>query len=142
MFNTLAYYNTVLHRSFTAYTAEQLGQVGLPFGLLFPIIYVGKHPGCTQAQLTKALGLDWGYSQRCVVKLTEEGFLRRNKQGRAYHLSLLPRGEEAFALGHQVFFDWDRQALARLTEDEQGQLLQLLTKMVGHSPQDERKKEI
>lgn len=90
MFNTLAYYNTVLYRSFTAYTAEQLGQVGLPFGLLFPIIYVGKHPGCTQAQLTKALGLDWGYSQRCVVKLTEEGFLRRNKQGRAYHYPCCP----------------------------------------------------
>lgn len=104
MFHTLAYYNTVLHRAFTAYTAERLGQVGLPFGLLFPVIYVGKHPGCTQAELTKALGLDWGYSQRCVVKLTEESFLRREKQGRAYHLSLLPRGEEAFALGHQVFF--------------------------------------
>lgn len=142
MFNTLAYYNTVLHRSFTAYTAEQLGQVGLPFGLLFPIIYVGKHPGCTQAQLTKALGLDWGYSQRCVVKLTEEGFLRREKQGRAYHLSLLPRGEEAFALGHQVFFDWDRQALAALTGDEQTQLLQMLTKIAGRGPSDERKEKV
>ena len=42
-------------------------------------------------------------------------------------------------MGHQVFFDWDRQALAALTGDEQTQLLHLLTKIAGHGPSDERK---
>ena len=71
MFDTLSYYATVFHRSFTAYTTRRLGQLGLTFGSLFPVLYVGKHPGCTQAELTAALGLDWGYScllytSRCV----------------------------------------------------------------------------
>ena len=88
MFQTLAYYATVFHRSFTAYTTQQLQQLGLNFGSLFLIIYVGKHPDCTQAQLTQALGLDWGYSQRSVTKLVEENFLIREKSGRAYHLNL------------------------------------------------------
>ena len=51
MFQTLAYYATVFHRSFTAYTSRHLQALGLNFGSLFPVIYVGKHPGCTQAQL-------------------------------------------------------------------------------------------
>lgn len=128
MFQTLAYYATVFHRSFTAYTTQQLQQLGLNFGSLFPVIYVGKHPGCTQAELTAALGLDWGYSQRTVTKLVEEGFLTREKSGRAYHLDLSPKGQQAFQVSHQVFFDWDQQALTALDENEREQLFALLAK--------------
>lgn len=128
MFQTLAYYATVFHRSFTAYTTQRLQQLGLNFGSLFPVIYVGKHPGCTQAELTAALGLDWGYSQRTVTKLVEEGFLTREKSGRAYHLDLSPKGQQAFRVSHQVFFDWDQQALTALDENEREQLFALLAK--------------
>ena len=130
MFQTLAYYATVFHRSFTAYTTQQLQKLGLNFGSLFPVIYVGKHPDCTQAELTAALGLDWGYSQRCVTKLGEEGFLTREKSGRAYHLALSPKGQQAFQVSHQVFFDWDKQALAALDESEREQLFTLLAKVM------------
>ncbi len=129
MFQTLAYYATVFHRSFTAYTTQQLQQLGLNFGSLFLIVYVGKHPDCTQAQLTQALGLDWGYSQRSVTKLVEENFLIREKSGRAYHLNLSSKGQEAFQISHQVFFDWDRQMLEELTEEEQTQLFAILEKV-------------
>lgn len=129
MFQTLAYYATVFHRSFTAYTTRRLQQLGLNFGSLFPVIYVGKHPGCTQAELTAALGLDWGYSQRCVTKLVEEGFLTREKSGRAYHLDLSPKGQQAFQVSHQVFFDWDKEVLAALDTEEREQLFSLLAKV-------------
>lgn len=131
MFDTLAYYATVFHRSFTAYTTQRLGQLGLTFGSLFPVLYVGKHPGCTQAELTAALGLDWGYSQRSITHLVEAGFLTREKVGRAYRLNLSQRGQEAFAVSHQVFFDWDKETLSPLTADEQRQLLALLAKVTG-----------
>ena len=128
MFQTLAYYSTVFHRSFTAYTTRRLQQLGLNFGSLFPVIYVGKHPGCTQSELTETLGLDWGYSQRSITRLVEEGFLTREKSGRAYHLDLSPKGQEAFQVSHQVFFDWDKQALAALDGAEREQLFALLAK--------------
>ncbi|WP_294449131.1 bilirubin utilization transcriptional regulator BilQ [uncultured Gemmiger sp.] len=128
MFQTLAYYATVFHRSFVAYTTQRLQALGLSFGSLFPVIYVGKHPGCTQAELTAALHLDWGYSQRCVTKLVEDGFLTRKKSGRAYHLDLSEKGREAFAVSHQVFFDWDQETLSRLSDAEQQQLFSLLAK--------------
>lgn len=128
MFQTLAYYATVFHRSFVAYTTQRLQALGLSFGSLFPVIYVGKHPGCTQAELTAALHLDWGYSQRCITKLVEDGFLTREKSGRAYHLDLSEKGREAFTISHQVFFDWDQEALSRLSDAEQQQLFSLLAK--------------
>ena len=129
MFTTLAYRITRLHRSFTGYTTRRLGQLGLNFGSLFPVIYVGKHPGCTQAELTGALGLDWGYSQRVIAKLVRDGFLTKEKSGRAYHLNLSPRGEEAFQVSHQVFFDWDEQALSALSPAERDTLFFLLAKI-------------
>ena len=107
MFQTLAYYATVFHRSFTAYTSRHLQALGLNFGSLFPVIYVGKHPGCTQAQLT------------------------REKSGRAYHLDLSPKGQQAFQVSHQVFFDWDEAALAPLDQKEREQLFALLAKVSG-----------
>ena len=81
---TLSYYSTIFYRSFAAFTGEQLQAVGLNFGLLFFVIYVGKHPGCSPSELTKALHLDWGYSQRSLNKLAEDGFLSREKHGRSY----------------------------------------------------------
>ena len=79
MFNTLAYYSSVLYRDFTAYTSEKLEKMGLHFGLLFFLIYVGKHPGATPSDLTQTLHLDWGHSQRCITKLVDSGSSPRKR---------------------------------------------------------------
>ncbi|WP_419170193.1 bilirubin utilization transcriptional regulator BilQ [Negativibacillus massiliensis] len=129
MFQTLAYYATAFHRSFVNYTTAKLQTLGLNFGSLFLVIYVGKHPGCTQTQLTSDLNLDWGYSQRSVTKLVEEGFLTREKSGRCYHLNLSDKGQQAFEVSHQVFFDWDEQVLSALSLQEREQLFTLLAKV-------------
>ena len=128
MFQTLAYYATAFHRSFVNYTTAKLQTLGLNFGSLFLVIYVGKHPGCTQTQLTSDLNLDWGDSQRSVTKLVEKGFLTREKSGRCYHLNLSDKGQQAFEVSHQVFFDWDEQVLSALSLQEREQLFTLLAK--------------
>lgn len=125
---TVSSYVTELHKEFAAYTTQRLQELRLSFGLMYFVIYVGKHPGCSPAELTKALRMDWGHSQRSLNKLVEEGFLTREKTGRSARLDLTPAGEQAFAVGHQVFFDWDAQKLDGLTAAERKQLLQLLQK--------------
>lgn len=131
MFGTLAYYSSVFYRDFTAYTSEKLEKLGLHFGLLFFLIYVGKHPGATPSDLTETLHLDWGHSQRCITKLVDSGFLTKEKAGRRYQLHLTEKGQEAFAVSHQVFFDWDAQHLAGLTPEEKDTLFALLRKVRG-----------
>ena len=132
MQETLSYYASRFYRDFSAYTSRRLQELGLNFGALFLVLYVGRHPDCTQAQLTQALGLDWGYSQRSVAHLVEGGFMTREKSGRAYHLALSDKGQQAFSVSHQVFLDWDEQILAPLTGEERQQLLALLAKAAGN----------
>ncbi len=74
---TLSYYITMLYRSFADFTGDKLQEVGLNFGLLFFIVYIGKKPNCTPSELTKALSLDWGHSQRCINRLTDDGFITK-----------------------------------------------------------------
>ena len=128
MLQTVAYDATAFNRISVNYTTAKLQTLGLNFGSLFLVIYVGKHPGCTQTQLTSDLNLDWGYSQRSVTKLVEEGFLTREKSGRCYHLNLSDKGQQAFEVSHQVFFDWDEQVLSALSLQEREQLFTLLAK--------------
>ena len=96
-----------LHRRFAAYTTQRLQELGLSFGMMYFIIYVGKHPGCTPSELTQRLHLDWGHSQRSLTKLAEDGFLTKEKSGRSYHLELTEKGRTAFAACHRVFYGWD-----------------------------------
>lgn len=128
MFGTFSFYSSVFYRGFVAYTTRQLQTLGLNFSSLFPVLYVGKHPGCSPSLLTQTLGLDWGYSQRSIAKLVEDGFLTKEKSGRTYRLDLTEKGQQAFSVSHQVFFDWDKQVLAPLTQEERQQLLALLAK--------------
>lgn len=129
MFNTLAYKLSVLYKDFYAYASARLHPFGLHNGWIFFMLYVGKHPGCAPAELTKALHVDWGYSQRCITKMVEEGFITKEKSGRSYHLNLTLKGQQVYQESHQLFFDWDGQRLAALSADERTTLFQLLQKI-------------
>ena len=130
MFRTLSYYSSIFYKDFVNYTSQELQTLGLNYGSLFFLIYIGKNPDCTPSELTKALQVDWGHSQRSITKLEESGFLTREKSDRSYHLNLTPQGLEAFQLSHQVFFDWDEANLQCLTDTEYKELLKLLQKVV------------
>mgnify|MGYP003249713632 CR=1 FL=1 len=117
----LSYYIAMLYRSFADFTGGKLQEVGLNFGLLFFIVYIGKKPNCTPSELTKALSLDWGHSQRCINRLTDDGFITE-------------RGQEAFEAAHRIFFDWDDRFMTNLTAKEKEQLLALLEKATERIP--------
>ena len=52
------------------------------------------------------------------------------------------KGQQAFAASHQVFFDWDKEALSNLTPDERDQLMNLLYKALAAAPGPVRCKNI
>lgn len=131
---TLSYYITMLYRSFAGFTGDKLQEVGLNFGLLFFIVYIGKRPNCTPSELTKELSLDWGHSQRCINRLVDDGLITKEKNGRHYMLNLTERGQQAFTIAHQVFFDWDAAFMTGLTPKEKAQLLALLEKAAERIP--------
>ena len=137
----LSYYITMLYRSFADFTGDKLQEVGLNFGLLFFIVYIGKKPNCTPSELTKALSVDWGHSQRCINRLTDDGFITKEKSGRHYLLNLTERGQAAFEAAHRIFFDWDDRFMTNLTAKEKEQLLALLEKATERIPHHVRNDE-
>lgn len=127
--NTVSFYVTLLYKSFYAFTSDVLKQDGVNFGLLFFVVYIGKHPGCTPSSLTKDLGMDWGHSQRSIQRLEEQGMITKEKHGRCYVLHLTEHGTHVFEKAHQVFYDWDDTVLKNLNQDEKQQFTGLLQKI-------------
>lgn len=132
----LSGYATWFYKDFAAYTASRLQEVGLNFGFLYQILYVGKHPDCSQGELKEALKMDWGYCQRSVERLVKDGFLKKEKSegDRNWHLRLSEKGEQAFEISRRTFEEWDQKKLAGLSPDEKESLFALLRK-IGSAPQ-------
>lgn len=134
MIPSLAYHIAWLNRDFVAYCSARLRQMGLTVGLLYFVLYVGKHPGCSPGQLAQALHMDGGHAARCLTKLEQGGFLSQQphpQDRRAHILQLTPAGQRAFEASHQLFYDWDAQALAGLEPAQRLQLLELLQSLAA-----------
>lgn len=133
MEHTLSYLTTILYKDFLGYTSKKLEQFHLNYGSLPFILFVGKHPGCTPAQLTNTLHFDWGYSQRSITKLVQQEFITKEKSrlsGRGYQLNLTDKGKQAFEMSHHVFLSWDGEKMADLSLEEKDQLLTILKKLI------------
>ncbi len=131
MKETLAFQIVVLYREFISYTTKELKTLGLSFGQVPLIVYTGKHPGCMQADLTKALHLDWGYSQRSIAKLVETGFMTKvyNEEKSCNCLDLTESGKQAFDVCHSVFYSWDEIKMNDLPDEEKDAVMALLRKI-------------
>lgn len=130
MVNSLACYVMVLRRQFTDYCNQRLHKMGLSQGLLFFILYVGKHPGCSPKELAGSLRMDTGHVTRSLVKLEQAGFLRQesnSRDRRSRLLCLTDKGKEAFRVSHEVFSDWDCEVMKALGQEERHLLLRLLS---------------
>lgn len=132
MTETLSYHITYLHRDFSRFCDEKLKELGLTRGLLFFILYVGRHPDCSPKALGEALHMDAGHAARSIAKLEEGGFLSQEQNPgdrRAHLLRLTEEGEAAFRVSHELFEQWDANALAGLDDGERETLLALLRKV-------------
>ncbi len=128
----LSYYIGQLHRDFTVFCGEELRKKGLSVGLMYFILYVCVHPGCTPAQITRDLELDRAYVLRSIHKLVEDGFFKRlphPTDGRATLLYATEKGDEIFELSHELLWQWDSKKLSSITEAECEQLFMLLNKI-------------
>ena len=71
---TLAYAVSQLRADFVAFSSRKLEALGITQGLLYFVLYIGRHPGCTPSDLSAALHADSGHTTRSIHKLEETGF--------------------------------------------------------------------
>ena len=124
----------LLKKDFAGFCGKELTAMGLAPGLLYFVIYLGKHPGCSPGQLAAQLGADTGHTARSVEKLVQAGFVQRRKNPmdqRGFQLRLTPKGEEAFDKIRGLFARWDGMAMEELGPEERKLLLELLGRVVN-----------
>ena len=133
MIHSLAYMITVLRNEFSNYCNGKLAQIGLTQGLLVFIVYIGKVQCCSAKQLTNDLRMDAGYTTRILAKLEKEGFIKQDihpNDRRSRILSLTSKGEDAFALSHDLFYEWDQKITKNLSTTQHEDLLVLLKGLI------------
>lgn len=125
---------TGLRHHFQASCSARLKEVGLTQGLMYFVLYVGTHEGCTQTEMNSALRVDVGYSTRSVAKLVEAGLMDRRPNPadkRSNLLYLTDGGAEAFSFVVSLMEEWNEAALSCLDEREKDQLVGLLGRVAA-----------
>ncbi|MCI6276334.1 MAG: MarR family transcriptional regulator [Clostridium sp.] len=133
MQKTLGFFTTILYKDFTSFCNEKLQEIGLSRGLLYFIIYIGKHPKCSPGKLSSQMKFDTGHTTRAIEKLVQNDFVLREKSEsdkRAYILSLTEKGEEALELIYSLFSQWDEKVFYDIDEDERKQIISLMEKLI------------
>ena len=134
MKDSLAYCISSLRKDFEEFCEDELRKLELSKGLLYFILYVGKHPGSTPGACAAALRLDTGHTTRCLEKLEKAGFLTRSRNAedkRAVELQLTEKGNAAFERSYRLFDEWDAIVLKDLSDDERKVLLSVIQKIVS-----------
>lgn len=131
METSLAYQISALKKDFTMFCNEKLQEVGLSIGLMFFVIYIGKHKHCSPGELSCAIRMDTGHTTRSIDKLVKGGFVQKEKSKvdkRIQQLVLTKKGEEAFLFIYDLFEQWDRSRLKEFSKEEKEMLYALLNK--------------
>lgn len=132
MTNSFAFYVSVLRKHFNAYCMERLSEMGITYGQLYILIYIGKKQECSPKEISASLKLDAGHLNRTLAKMAESQLVIQEKNPddkRANIVTLTEKGREIFSLSHSLFQDWDKQILAPFEDSEKQQLLRLLNKI-------------
>ncbi len=135
MQHTLSYHIICLQKDFVRFCNTRLNEMGLSKGLLFFLIYIGKHPGCSHTALSRALGMDTGHTTRSIAKLVETGFATRepnpsDRRGLVLHLT--EKGEETFHKIYELFVEWDELSFGDVPLEERQHLTALLDQVLTH----------
>ena len=132
---TLAYAVSQLRADFVAFSSRKLEALGITQGLLYFVLYIGRHPGCTPSDLSAALHADSGHTTRSIHKLEETGFVIRKAHPtdrRASVLELTDKGRQTMEASRGMFAEWDAYLLEQVPEDQCRQLRELLQTLLPH----------
>lgn len=129
MKSSLAYYVMILRNNFVEFCNEELKKIGLSQGLLFFILYIGNHKGCSPKEVAHALNMDMGHVTRSISKLVEGEFITRVENPndrRAHILELKEKGQDSYRISHELFDIWDTRVMKDLNLSDKNNVLDIL----------------
>lgn len=134
--DSFAYYISVLRKQFTAYCTEKLSEVGVTYGQLYIIIYVGKMKECSPKDISLSLKLDAGHLNRALSKLIENELIeqRKNVNDRRSNIVILTeKGKQVFEMSHNLFQEWDNMILSQLDDSNRQNMMDCIKKITFYN---------
>lgn len=126
-------YIRLFEKDFSEFCTARLNPLGLSGGLLYFLLYIGKHAGCTPSDLSSALRADSGHAARCIAKLEQLSYLERKRSEqdkRVTELFLTQEGKKAFSAVQGLFSEWENMVLEPLSAQERLTLHTLMQRIV------------
>ncbi|WP_342120855.1 MarR family winged helix-turn-helix transcriptional regulator [Pseudoduganella sp. OTU4001] len=124
----------------TKIEAEIRSRLRTEFGITLPrfdlMAQLERHPeGLRMGELSKRMMVTGGNVTGITDQLEQEKLVVRvpdPKDGRAFSVKLTPAGRKAFAQMAEVHESWVAELLQDITQEDKGQLIDLLSQMKGH----------
>ena len=124
----------------TMIEAEIRSRLRTEFGITLPrfdlMAQLERHPeGLRMGELSKRMMVTGGNVTGITDQLEQENLVVRvpdPKDGRAFSVKLTPAGRKAFAQMAEVHESWVAELLQEISQEDKGQLIELLSQMKGH----------
>ncbi|WAI02402.1 MarR family winged helix-turn-helix transcriptional regulator [Methanogenium organophilum] len=123
---------SIIYRSRNRILGEWASQAGIPVAVMSPLIYLAKHPGATQDEISRRMMIDKAAVARAIRQLEDGGYLTRipdEANRRRYCISLTEAGirlaEDAIAASDEL----DRTITTDVPQEAVPYLLPLLRSM-------------
>lgn len=110
-------------------SAEHLRRWELSVAQFDTLAQLGAAEGITQQELADRLLVTKGNVSQLLDRMERRGLIRRSQEGRATRLSLTDSGRQLFGAVVPAQQELIAQRFARLSPEEQAQLLRLLRKL-------------
>ena len=124
----------------TKIEAEIRSRLRTEFGITLPrfdlMAQLERAPkGLKMGELSRRMMVTGGNVTGITDQLEQEGLVARvpdPKDGRAFSVKLTPAGRKAFAQMAEVHESWVAELLQEISQEDKGQLIELLSQMKGH----------
>lgn len=123
------------YRLGTSFLSKEYKDYGIGAGQYQFLILLYMEDGVSHDVLTEKMSVDKATTTRAIMKLEEEGYVKRllNEQDkRKYHIYLTDKAIDKKEEILKIASDWEKELIGCLTEEELGYLMQIFKKMTIH----------
>lgn len=132
----IARYIGCLEKRRKQFLNNRLGVYQLKGSMFLMLLYMDKHPDCSQDDLVEFIGIDKsGIARKCRT-MEDLEYIRREPledNRRQYRLALTERGSGLLPVIRELLLDWSKSITRDMSRAEQEEMIRLLEMMADNA---------
>lgn len=125
-------YISILHRQANVFFTKEFSKFEIGSGQYMFMIYLYRHDGISQEELSELVNIDKGTTAKAIKKLEELDFLTRSKDSTDKRINRIYLTQKAFNIKNDFFEilnNWENRLTNNLTDEEISEGLNVLSKL-------------